>query len=91
VVVHHEKSTRFMTGPSKLGGQLQQSGARRRLGPELDGVDAASQPGKYQMADGGRLGFRRDGVERCGGEAFARLLVGQTTNLYSILVAFQSR
>jgi hypothetical protein len=91
VVVHHEKSTRFMTSPSKRRGQVQQSGARQRLGPELDGVDAASQPGKDQMADCGRLGFRRDGVKPGGGEAFPRLLVGQTTNLYSIPVAFQSR
>jgi hypothetical protein len=80
-----------MTGPSELSGQFQQSAARQRLGPELDGVDAASQPGENQVADGGRLGFRRDGVEPGGGEAFPRLLVGQTTNLYSIPVAFQSR
>jgi hypothetical protein len=30
--------------------------------PELDGVDAAPDPGLYELDDRGRLGFRRDGI-----------------------------
>jgi hypothetical protein len=62
VVVDHEQSPSCAAEFSQPHRQIQEGPARQRLVPELDGVDAAPDPGLYELDDRGRLGFRRDGI-----------------------------